>query len=216
MALAPVRILIVEDDQPTRERLRVGLAAHSEFTVDAVGTLKEGRRELANKPDVLLTDLRLPDGNGITLIREIRQILPKSEVMVISVLDDEANVVGAICAGAAGYILKDSFPEDIAVIVRDLIDGRSPISASIARYIVRRMQTDQMNDQEPVEARLTPREIDILWGIAKGFRYADIADHLGISRQTVPGHIKNIYRKLQVNTRGEAVFTALQQRLIRL
>ena len=63
---------------------------------------------------------------------------------------------------------------------------------------------------------MTPREIDILWGIAKGFRYADIADHLGISRQTVPGHIKNIYRKLQVNTRGEAVFTALQQKLIRL
>lgn len=214
--MAPVRILIVEDDQPTRERLKVGLAAHSEFTVDAVGTLKEGRRELANRPDVLLTDLRLPDGNGITLIREIRQVLPKSEVMVISVLDDEANVVGAICAGAAGYILKDSFPEDIAVIVRDLIDGRSPISASIARYIVRRMQTDQMTGQEPIEARLTPREIDILWGIAKGFRYADIAEHLGISRQTVPGHIKNIYRKLQVNTRGEAVFTALQQKLIRL
>jgi len=214
--LTSVRILIVEDDQPTRERLRMGLATHPEFEVDAVGTLKEGRSELANKPDVLLTDLRLPDGNGITLIREIRQVLPKSEVMVISVLDDEANVVGAICAGAAGYILKDSFPEDIAVIVRDLIDGRSPISASIARYIVRRMQTDQMTDQEPIEARLTPREIDILWGIAKGFRYADIADHLGISRQTVPGHIKNIYRKLQVNTRGEAVFTALQQKLIRL
>lgn len=215
MALAPIRILIVEDDQPTRERLRTGLAATPEFSVGAVGTLKEGRRELASKPDVLLTDLRLPDGNGVTLIREVRQALPDTEVMVISVLDDEANVVGAICAGAAGYILKDSFPDDIAAIVKDLIDGRSPISASIARYIVRRMQADQAIE-EPIETRMTPREIDILWGIAKGFRYADIADHLGISRQTVPGHIKNIYRKLQVNTRGEAVFTALQQKLIRL
>ena len=214
--MTPIRILIVEDDQPTRERLRVGLAANAEFAVEAVGTVKEGRRALANKPNVLLTDLRLPDGNGVTLIREARQALPDTEVMVISVLDDEANVVGAICAGAAGYILKDSFPDDIAAIVRDLIDGRSPISASIARYIVRRMQADQSVGEEPIEARLTPREIDILWGIAKGFRYADIADHLGISRQTVPGHIKNIYRKLQVNTRGEAVYTALQQKLIRL
>jgi DNA-binding NarL/FixJ family response regulator len=127
-------------------------------------------------------------------------------------------VISAITVGATGYLLKDAFPTDIAQTVRDLVAGHSPISASIARFIVRRTQ----NQAEPPPGppldtvKLTPREIDILWGIAKGFSYAEIAGHLGLSRQTVPGHIKNIYRKLEVHTRGEAVFEALQQGLIRL
>jgi DNA-binding NarL/FixJ family response regulator len=106
--------------------------------------------------------------------------------------------------------------------VRDLVAGHSPISASIARFIVRRTQGAAPNAAEPPPgpalntARLTPREIDILWGIAKGFSYAEIASHLGLSKQTVPGHIKNIYRKLEVHTRSEAVFEAVQQGLIKL
>jgi DNA-binding NarL/FixJ family response regulator len=139
--------------------------------------------------------------------------------MVISILGDEESVIAAIRQGATGYLLKDAFPTDIAATVRDLVAGHSPISASIARFIVRRTQVQPAAAPAPQglnTARLTPREIDILWGIAKGFSYADIAGHLGLSRQTVPGHIKNIYRKLEVNTRGEAVFEALQQGLIRL
>ena len=102
--------------------------------------------------------------------------------------------------------------------MRDRVAGHSPISASIARFIVRRTQ----NYPEPPPGlpldtvKLTPREIDILWGIAKGFSYAEIAEHLKVSRQTVPGHIKGIYCKLEVHTRGEAVFEALQQGLIKL
>jgi DNA-binding NarL/FixJ family response regulator len=169
-------------------------------------------------PKVLLTDLQLPDGHGIELIRETRQRFPETEIMVISILGDEASVISAITVGATGYLLKDAFPTDIAATVRDLVAGHSPISASIARFIVRRTQ----NHPEPPPGppldtvKLTPREIDILWGIAKGFSYAEIAEHLGLSRQTVPGHIKNIYRKLEVHTRGEAVFEALQQGLIKL
>jgi DNA-binding NarL/FixJ family response regulator len=118
--------------------------------------------------------------------------------------------------------LKDAFPTDIAATVHELVAGHSPISASIARFIVRRTQTAAEPAAEPPPgpalntARLTPREIDILWGIAKGFSYAEIAGHLGLSRQTVPGHIKSIYRKLEVHTRGEAVFEAVQQGLIQL
>jgi DNA-binding NarL/FixJ family response regulator len=102
--------------------------------------------------------------------------------------------------------------------VRDLVAGHSPISSSIARFIVRQTQGQaRATPQLPLNtARLTPREIDILWGIAKGLSYADIAGHLDLSRHTVPGHIKNIYRKLEVNSRSEAVFEALQQGLIRL
>jgi DNA-binding NarL/FixJ family response regulator len=224
-----ISILLVEDDAPTRWRLHDALTA-AQFEVTSAATLAEARAALATPdrpaPKVLLTDLQLPDGHGTELIREVRQRFPETEIMVISILGDEESVISAITVGATGYLLKDAFPTDIAATVRELCAGHSPISASIARFIVRRTQGQaQGKIQEQTKlsplpalntAKLTPREIDILWGIAKGFSYADIAGHLGLSRQTVPGHIKSIYRKLEVNTRGEAVFEALQQGLIRL
>jgi DNA-binding NarL/FixJ family response regulator len=213
-----VTILLVEDDPPTCLRLNDALT-NAGFTVTAAMTLGEARASLAQAaPRVLLTDLQLPDGHGVELIRETRQRSPETEIMVVSILGDEESVISAITVGATGYILKDAFPADIAATVRELIAGHSPISASIARFIVRRTQASAEPPPGPPlnTAKLTPREIDILWGIAKGFSYAEIASHLGMSRQTVPGHIKSIYRKLEVHTRGEAVFEALQQGLIKL
>jgi DNA-binding NarL/FixJ family response regulator len=222
MPAQEITILLVEDDPPTLWRLQDALVKAG-FDVAAAATLGEARTSLAGRtPRVLLTDLQLPDGHGIELIRETRARHPATEIMVISALGDEETVVTAITAGATGYILKDAFPADIAATVRDLVAGHSPISASIARFIVRRTQAQTQTHAEPPPgpelntAKLTPREIDILWGIAKGFSYAEIADHLGMSRQTVPGHIKSIYRKLEVHTRGEAVFEAVQQGLIKL
>ena len=214
-----ITVLLVEDDMPTCGRLRDALAGAGGFEVTTASTLAEARAALAAaRPRVLLTDLQLPDGHGVELIRETRQKWPDTEIMVISILGDEESVISAIMVGATGYLLKDAFPTDIAATVRDLVAGHSPISASIARFIVRRTQGSPKSSVLPPisTVKLTPREIDILWGIAKGFSYAEIADHLGLSRQTVPGHIKSIYRKLEVNTRGEAVFEALQQGLIRL
>jgi DNA-binding NarL/FixJ family response regulator len=213
-----ITILLLEDDPPTLWRLQDALVKAG-FDVAAAATLGEARASLAGRvPRVLLTDLQLPDGHGVDLIREVRQRHPDTEIMVISALGDEETVISAITVGATGYILKDAFPSDIAATVRDLVAGHSPISASIARFIVRRTQTSVEPPRGPEidTARLTPREIDILWGIAKGFSYAEIATNLGMSRQTVPGHIKSIYRKLEVHTRGEAVFEAVQQGLIKL
>jgi DNA-binding NarL/FixJ family response regulator len=217
-----ITILLVEDDAPTCWRLQDALVKAG-YQVRTAGTLAEARVALSERaPRVLLTDLRLPDGHGIELIRQTRQRHPDTEIMVISALGDEESVISAITVGATGYLLKDAFPTDIATTVRELVAGHSPISASIARFIVRRTQGGAQASTEPPPgpvlntARLTPREIDILWGIAKGFSYAEIASHLGLSRQTVPGHIKNIYRKLEVHTRSEAVFEAVQQGLIRL
>ena len=148
--------------------------------------------------------------------------------MVISVLADDRNVIEAIEAGATGYLLKDSDPLDILDAITELLAGRSPISSTIARTIVRGFGSRQgkpgsasgaVPEAAPAhldEQPLTPREMDILWGIAKGFTYGELAERLEISKQTVPVHIKNIYRKLQTNNRSEAVYEASRRGLIRL
>src|SRR3954465_1850789 len=135
-----ITILLVEDDAPTCWRLQDALVKAG-YGVRTAGTLGDARRALgATAPRVLLTDLRLPDGHGVELIRETRQRFPDTEIMVISALGDEESVISAITVGATGYLLKDAFPSDIATTVRDLVAGHSPISASIARFIVRRTQ----------------------------------------------------------------------------
>ncbi|ADZ70548.1 response regulator [Polymorphum gilvum] len=213
---APVRVLLIEDDAPTRAHILAALDGDAGFTVKEGGTLSEGLAGLDWQPRVILCDLNLPDGTGIALIREARRRLPEVDIMVVSVMADEASVLSAIRVGAMGYILKDAFPNDIAAAVHDLVRGHSPISASIARYIVRNAQLPAGDEPCEPAIRLTPREADILWGIAKGYRYAEIAAQLGISPQTVTGYIKTIYRKLHVTNRGEAVFEAVQQGLIKL
>lgn len=213
-----VTVVLVEDNPPTRDHLAETLAACDGIRLLAsTGTLQAARDACERfLPTVLVTDLQLPDGHGADLIREVRNRYPATEIMVISVLGDENSVVTAIRAGASGYILKDSEAVDIVEAVHDLIEGRSPISASIARYIIRRVQDGSFSEDRKPAPLLTPRETDILWGIAKGFTYNDIADRLGLSRQTVPSYIKNIYRKLEVNSRSEAVFEAIERKLIRL
>lgn len=211
-----VSILCLEDDEPTRQRISAALRRNPQFSVAEAGTLAEARRLVAQSvPAVLVTDLQLPDGRSFDLIREVRAHPQEVEVLVISVLNDEASVVTAIAAGASGYILKDALPEDIAETVEVVLQGHSPLSAGIARFLLRRLHTK--DEPSPLGMpKLTKREIDILWGIAKGFTYNDIADSLGISRKTVPNYIKSIYRKLEVTNRSEAVFEALQRKLIQL
>ena len=217
--MGPITVLLVEDDAPIRDLMARRLGeAPSVTLVDAVGSLAAARAAVKrHAPAVLLTDLRLPDGNAVELIRETRLARPETEIMVISVLCDERSVVDAIGAGASGFLLKDALPEDLVNAVHELIAGRSPISAAIARYIIRQVQTSaRPAPADPSRHLLTQREIDILWGIAKGLTYGNIADSLGISNHTVATHIKSIYRKLEVNSGGEAVYEALSRKLIHI
>lgn len=211
-----ITILCVEDDEPTRRRIVAALRQNTQFSVAEAADLAGARQAMADAvPAVLVTDLHLPDGHGTELIREIRARSPEAEILVISVLNDEPSVVAAIAAGASGYVLKDALSEDISGMVEAVLKGHSPLSAGIARFILRQVQPKD-RPPPPDAPKLTKREIDILWGIAKGFTYNDIADSLGISRKTVPNYIKSIYRKLEVTNRGEAVFEAVQQKLIEL
>lgn len=216
------RVLLIEDDGPIRERLAAALGADGDFLVTPVGDLAGARAALYEaEPDLIVSDLRLPDGIALGLLAEARERFPKVEILVISVMGDEATIIAAIAAGASGYLLKDAIPEDIRATALDVLAGGSPISPSIARFIVRRARdggavTLAQTQPQGDAPRLTPRELDILWGIAKGLTYNEIADRLEISHNTVPSHIKAIYRKLQVGTRGEAVYEAIQRGLITL
>lgn len=216
----PCRIVLTEDDEPVRERLATLLRDWDGSELVAVcATFAETLAAIEKNPlDLLITDLKLPDGDGVDAIRFLRQKQPAAEAMVISVLADETTVLNAIAAGASGYLFKDAESIDLIVAITDLMAGRSPISSRIARVLVQRLGAPRREDQPPDTAKsvLTAREMDILWGIAKGFTNAEIAERLDISRQTVPVHVRNIYRKLEASNRSEAVFEATRRGLIRL
>ena len=214
-------ILIIEDDQLIRERLALAMAANGNCSVVEASSLKEARRAFAEQtPDLILSDLRLPDGNAIDFLIDVRQTSPATEILVISVLGDENTIITAIAAGASGYLLKDALPDDIYATAMDVLAGGSPMSPSIARMVVMRARANETTqvDKKLIDLSdpLSPREMEVLWGIAKGFSYVQIALQLGISSNTVPSHVKAIYRKLRVDNRSSAVYEAVQHGIITL
>jgi DNA-binding NarL/FixJ family response regulator len=213
------RIVLTEDDAVVRERLVRLIADWGGAELVAVcGDLAQTLAALGqHEIDLLITDLRLPDGSGNDAIRALKDRQPGAEAMVISVLADDRTVLESIEVGASGYLLKDADAIDLVEAIGDLMAGYSPISSRIARVLVKRLSDRPEAPAEGVvQPTLTAREMDILWGIAKGFTYGELAERLGISKQTVPVHIRNIYRKLQASNRSEAVFEATRLGLIKL
>jgi len=226
------RVLIVEDDAAFRDRYAAILAQDPAFEVVAsVGTGGEGMAMLdLRKPDVLLVDLGLPDISGMSVIQHATKTLPKCECMVVTVFGDEEHVLASIEAGAAGYLLKDASEENFLEGIRELIAGGSPISPIIARRLLKRFQTDAPSPaptaasapgsmikiaQGDSDIALSSREREILLLASKGFNYPEMGKLMGISPHTVTSHVKKIYRKLAVHSRGEAVFEANRMGLIR-
>lgn len=212
-------VLLVEDDPNTRDRLAAAIVAHPELSLQAaVGSCAAARRELARAtPAVLLTDLGLPDGDGTELIRALRGQGLATLPMVITVFGDEKHVVAAIEAGALGYLLKDGSPEYVGRSILELLAGGSPVSPAIARYLLRRFGSlpaaSAPSDEPP---RLTDRESETLRLIMKGFSYAEAGAVMGVAESTVTSHVRSIYRKLEVHSRSEAVYEALQLGLVKL
>lgn len=207
------RTFLVEDDQGTLKRMAEIVRSQAELSLDGMAeTYTDASAWLnTNELDVLLTDLGLPDGNGKQLIEQTRKQHPNAEIMVISRFGDENSVVEAIKAGASGYLLKDEAEQDITDAIRQLLQGGSPISPAIARYILDFFKNDEMVSSNAVEtpngeALLTPKEKLVLQYISRGYSNKEIASSLEISPHTVASHIKRIYRKLEVNSRNEAVF----------
>lgn len=210
-------VCLVEDREETRDRLADAVNAHpkldlilqSDCVAGATDSIKAGR------PDVLLTDLDLPDGHGTELIR-LAEANGHTKSIVITVFGDEQSVLGAIGAGASGYLLKDSDTLELGRAITDMLNGGSPISPGIAGYLLnlaKKVQTDDGGEEKSV---LTKREKDVLQYIVRGFSNAETAESLSLSVHTITTHIKNIYKKLSVNSRGEAIFEAIHLGLLQV
>jgi DNA-binding NarL/FixJ family response regulator len=217
----PITVLILEDDAVTRHLLAAAIA--SEPTLKLAAALSSVQQALAwlkqSKVDLLLTDLGLPDGSGIDVIRACLKRCPECDVMVITMSSDEESVLACIEAGAAGYVLKDAGGVDIVRALLDLHAGGSPISPAIARKVLARVRlgrTPALSVSVPEASLLTRRETAILDLIARGDSYGDVARELSVSVGTVQTHVKNIYGKLAVHSRGEAVFEAHRRGLLQM
>lgn len=219
--------MIVEDDAVTRRALSLAIESSPELQlVAALEAVKPAIEWLATGDiDVLLTDLGLPDGTGIDVIRACVRHLPKCDIMVITMSSDEDNVLACIEAGATGYVLKDAGRLDVVRSVLELRAGGSPISPIIARKVLARARAqdatpDPVKPEEAGESfntvSLTKREAAILDLIARGDSYGDVAKMLSLSVGTVQTHIKNIYDKLSVHSRGEAVYEAHRRGLLQM
>jgi two-component system NarL family response regulator len=204
----PIRILLA-DDHPS---LRAGLASilNAEPGLTVVAEAGSGRETLiktgASSPDVLVVDLRMPDGDGIETIKQLVSKNPQVRVLVLTTYDNEEDIFNALEAGARGYILKDTTREEIIEAVRQVHAGNRFLPSAIASRLADRM----------IRPTLTPRELDVLRLVSRGRTNKEIAAAMFISEETVKSHMKGLFQKLGVHDRAEAVATALQRGLLRI
>jgi len=206
----PVPVLVVEDEPLLQRRLALVLQqlGYAESDLVIVGSLAEARSFLAQQPVALaLVDLELPDGNGRSLIVELRADDPGLGILVVSAWSSEEAILGALRAGATGYVLKERDDLEVTLSIRSVLRGGAPIDPFIARRILELLPVaPQGSAQVPQgDHAFTEREAMILRLVANGMTNREIAEHIALSRFTVDTHIKRIYRKLAVNSRVSAV-----------
>ncbi len=217
MSASPITVVLVEDDTPMREELERMAGSHPGLRLlGSAGTLAEARALLERcAPEVVVVDLGLPDGDGVELIAALARTSPQAVALVTTVFGDEVHVIRAIEAGARGYLLKDTSLDEFARAIQMVRQGGSPLSPQIARHLLARLAPAARPLQTAGTEALTTREIDILTRISQGFTVAETAGQLHISAHTAATHIKNIYSKLAVRNRIEAVNQARRRGLIR-
>ena len=206
------RIAIVDDDPIVREHLIEIVSSAPELDLAGIApTIAKARELIALKPDLFLVDIGLPDGSGLDFVPEIKAACD-AKALVVTSFGDRETVVSAIKAGADGYLLKDSDPAIIIDGIRVTLAGGAPISAAAAVYLLERLRHGVPMVEAAVEENsgLTPREVELLQIFAKGGSYKVSARVLGISPLTIGNHVKSIYRKLAVHSRGEAVYEAIK------
>lgn len=212
MSLIRTTVVLVEDDPLHARRFQDNMAADD--TLQLLRAFSHGAHAIADmaqlQPDVALVDLQLPDLSGFEVIRHIRTVSPRTAVMVVSVFGGERNLVEAIEAGATGYLLKDSSAHDFNCSIHALCAGESPISPSLARHLLLRLQPPRRTQPSPLSAR----ETQVLELIVSGQSMAEVGAAIHISPLTVKSHVQNIYRKLEAGSRQQAIQHARQRGLL--
>ncbi|HUJ65742.1 MAG TPA: response regulator transcription factor [Acidimicrobiales bacterium] len=215
----PVRVLIADDQALFRRGLFAVLS--SEQGIEVVAEAEDGEEALAKAvelvPDVVLLDVRMPRMDGIEAARRIKEAVPSTKLLMLTVSDEEDDLYDAIKAGANGYLLKEVSVEEVAGAIHAVARGQSLISPPMASKLLREFNAlaRQAAEREQLPAPvLTPRELEVLKLVARGMSNKEVADHLFISENTVKNHVRNILEKLHLHSRMEAVMYAVRQHLL--
>jgi DNA-binding NarL/FixJ family response regulator len=214
-----VRVLIVDDDDLMRAGLRGVLS--SDPAIEVVGEAGDGReaayRTRLLRPDVVLMDVRMPDLDGISATRELLATFPEARVVILTTFEQDDYIFGALTAGASGFLLKRTRPEELIAAIHTIAAGDSLLSPSVTSRVIERMAGQPTLDgaRDPRLAELTPRETEVLELIARGLSNGEIAAELVIGESTVKTHLKRVLAKLQVRDRVQAVIFAYESGLTR-
>ena len=211
---AVIRVAVIEDIREVREGLTRLFADSAGFSsAGSFRTMEEALSRLdPARLDVILTDIGLPGMDGVAGTRALRERFPHIPVIALTVYDDDDNVFNAICAGASGYLLKNTVPDRLLASVREVAAGGAPMSPEIARRVLEVFR--QFRPAPRGASGLTPQETALMKLMVDGHHYKTAAAELGITTSTVSFHLKNIYQKLQVHSKTEAVAKALKERLV--
>jgi DNA-binding NarL/FixJ family response regulator len=201
----PITVSIVEDNDKFRGTLAKVLNRAEGFScISQYANAEDAIKGIPkDSPQVILMDINLPGMNGVECVRQLKQVTPTLQVMMLTVYEDTENIFNALAAGATGYMLKQTSQDKLLDAIREVQRGGSPMTAHIARKVVLSFQRTAAT-AAPTE-NLSPREQEVLDCLSQGFLYKEIAEKLGISYETVHTYIRRIYEKLQVRTRTEAV-----------
>jgi len=201
----PIRVAMIEDDEEIRSNLGDAISANRDFQL--VGSYPDAESALKSIPDanprVVLMDINLTGMNGVQCVRRLKAALPDAEFIMLTVYQDSAFLIQSLMAGASGYLLKRTAPEKLLMAIREVCDGGAPMTPGMARRVVQHFQETPPPTSDL--AKLTPREKDVLDQLARGFCYKEVADNLHIGTGTLQTHVHNIYEKLRVHSRTEAV-----------
>lgn len=203
----PVKVLLYEDNEPLRQSIKTLMQWNPEF--ELVAAMPNAVSLLTDietfAPDVILMDIDMPPSNGVEAVQRLRETNATLPVIMLTVFDDNDNIINAICAGASGYLLKKDM-EQLIPAIKDVLNGGAPMTSSVAKKVLQLFPGKQEKKVTP--EGLTTRETELLQCMVKGYSYKMIADELQISIETVRSHIKKIYKKLQVSSATEAVYKA--------
>ncbi len=211
-----IRVFHADDHAIVREGVKALLS--TEPGMQLVGSADNGDAAiigaLALRPDVILLDLQMPRRSGIEAIKEIKQAWPEANILVLTSFGGDEEVFPAIQAGALGYLLKDSSPQDLLQAIRDVYEGRSSLHPSVALKVIQELK--KLPELPPTTEPLTDREVEILRLVAEGLTNHDIAQKLVVSERTVRTHVSNILSKLHLANRTQAALHALREGIARL